>query len=520
MRAIILSLMCLTLPEIASSQNVVKLADITESSRISLPHNPMQGDPYVSPDGIMLGGEKSGIGGQLSIRGQPYGYYDTGTLLSVVDTNRSISSSRAGVNGGLEVGVSPMAMDPGFDMVSIYNQVTTMTPRLVLRNITYDATHIYPHPAMTSTEPRQMPRSMWVTTNSIDASVTFAAAPGAVKQIRCYASTVLSWASDGTSIQVSGWTVPGSGHRAAGQIPGNLLETSFSSKPTVLFGAPTKAFGDNIILEYDPRAVVEDGSQLHSFEGLEMDMWNRATHHYEASFHGITIGYNSLAYDQSTRQPVLPATDSYMIEASGNVPVGLKMRLVTDKQLDLEGFTLRTPASPPPTLGSINLLAEEANFIDSNRLRLLTYVQRDQTSGGWPAASIHIGLHVDGLNGTMGGSPMGELVYNPPGYSGGIGLRSATQYGIYVDSNGSTTSPNSLSVNGVLQTHGVIKASKPIELASYVFRDLPETSSPGSEIFCSDCRKPGEGSGTGSGMLVFRDELSHWISTAGTVAAH
>ncbi len=515
MRAIILIIIYLTLPLIASSQNVVKREDITESSRVSLPHNPMQGDPYLSADGIMFGGQKPGIGSQLTIRGQPYGYYDTGTLLSIVDTKRDVFSSRAGVNGGFEAGVSPMAMDSGFDMVSVYNQVTTMAPRLVLRNITYDATHIYPHPAMTKNELSQMRRSMWVTTNSIDASVTLAAAPGAVKQIRCYASTVLSWASDGTSIQVSGWTVPGSGHRAAGQLPGKLLDTSFSSKPTVLFGAPTKAFGDNVILEYDPRAVVEDGSQLHSFEGLEMDMWNRATHHYEASFHGITIGYNSLAYDQTTRQPVLPATDSYMIEASGNVPVGLKMRLITDKQLDLEGFTLRTPASPPPALGSINLLSEEANFIDSNRLRLLTYVQRDQISGGWPAASIHIGLHVDGLNGTMSGSRMGELVYNPPGYSGGVGLRSATQYGIYVDSHGST-----LIVNGVLQTHGVVKASKPIELASYTFGSLPEISSPGSEIFCSDCRKPGESSGAGTGMLVFRDELSHWFSTAGTVAAH
>ena len=411
-----------------------------------------------------------------------------------------------------------MSMDGGFDMVSFYNQVTTMPPRLILRNTTYDATHVYPHPAMTQNQLGQLRRSMWVMTNSIDPSLTPAAPPGFVRPVRSYGSTVLSWASDGTSIEISGWTVPGSGHRAAGQVPGKQLDKSFSPQPTVFFGAPTKAFGSNVILEYDPRAIKEMGSQLHSFEGLEMDMWNRASHHYEASFHGITIGYDSLGYDQSTRQPVLPANDSYMIEASGNVPVGLKMRLITDKQLDLEGFTLRTPASPSPTIESTNLLLEETNFIDSNRLRLLTYVQRDKAGGGWPTASVHIGLHVDGITGSMQGSPMGDLVYNPPGYPGGIGLKSGAKYGLYIGSQGLTTLPHGLNVVGVMRTQSVIQTTRPIELANYTFKSLPQNSSPGSEVFCSNCRKPNEGAKRGTGMLVFCDDLSHWTSTAGTPA--
>jgi hypothetical protein len=75
-------------------------------------------------------------------------------------------------------------------------------------------------------------------------------------------------------------------------------------------------------------------------------------------------------------------------------------------------------------------------------------------------------------------------------------------------------------VLGSAASGGKIVASRPVVLASAAFRSLPATGNPGAELFCTDCLKPSEAAGAGTGMIVFDDGHSHWVSTAGTIAAN
>lgn len=460
------------------------------------PRSPQSGDPYTSPDSLMLGGQSSGQPGQMTIRGNPYGYYDTGTLLSVVTTNRAISGSRAGVNGGYERGVSAMAGDPDFDMVGFYNQVTNLPARLIITDASYDATHIFPHPALTQAQVAQLRRSMWVTTNSIDSKLPTKKEFGRLPLVNRYGTTVTGWALNGTVISVSGWTVPGSGNMTAGQVPSNILDLSQSSRPTAFIGTPTKVFAGNWILEYDPGFISHNGAQARMFEGLELDMWNHAKHDYEASFHGITIGYNSSEVGQDGHH-IQPTSDSYDMRLAGNVPRGLVIDSAMGRLIDAGGFVLQPSVSPATSIGSTNVTIDLSSYIDSNRLRLLTYTTRDTAGGGWPSASVHFGLHVDGVTGTTGGSPMGDLVYNPPGKAGGIALHGMKGRGLTIDAEGNAE------VDGR------------IRFATYHHDTLPSAGQAGTQVFCSDCLKPSEVAGRGTGMMIF-DDGARWTSLAGT----
>lgn len=52
------------------------------------------------------------------------------------------------------------------------------------------------------------------------------------------------------------------------------------------------------------------------------------------------------------------------------------------------------------------------------------------------------------------------------------------------------------------------------------FATLPVAGSAGRSVFCTDCRKAGEPAGHGTGMFVFDDGHSQWVSFAGTVAVN
>lgn len=468
---------------------------------LGYPWNP--GDPYTSPDALTV------TGGQMTIRGLPYGYYDTGTLLSLNATNRDIYSSRAGINGGYEQGVPAMAGDPDFDLVSLYNQVGNTPPRLVLHDVKYDATHIYPATPLTSAQMALLRPSMWVFTNAVDRAITPGPnRPDLLPRVNRYGSTIKSWAADGSAITVSGWTVPGGGNARAGQVPAGTLDTTSYSVPTAFIGGATKAFTNNWVLSYDPKAADARDSQIKQFEGLELDLWNFGTRDYQASFHGITIGYDPFGVAPDGHH-VAPTADSYDLLLAGPMPTMLKIDAGGGSRLiDANSFLLRSPDSPAPAVGSTNVVQELQNAIDSNRLRLLTWTSRDRAGGGWPAASLHVGLHVDGTKGQLDGSPMGEVVYNPPGYGGGLGLKGAGQYGLYVDDSGKVTAPQGVVSNG------------PVQLPRYTFPALPAAGTAGREVFCSDACKPGEAAGAGTGMTLFDDGHGRWFSTAGTVATH
>jgi len=74
-----------------------------------------------------------------------------------------------------------------------------------------------------------------------------------------------------------------------------------------------------------------------------------------------------------------------------------------------------------------------------------------------------------------------------------------------------------VNINGTLGQLAQQKAQNPVP--TFSFASLPSASGkPGLVVFCSNGRKPGEGSGLGTGMLAFSDGTS-WISTAGTALA-
>src|ERR1700712_3115185 len=150
------------------------------SPRLSVfPVSPTVGDAYTSPDSLQLGGSAEWASGQLTIRGAPYGYYDTGALLSMATTDAPLTNMRAGIASGYNTGPAAMATDSDFDMVSLYNQTIDMPPRIaassavtnadgIARSVTYTATTVNFSPALSAAQIKLLRRSMWLLTNSID----------------------------------------------------------------------------------------------------------------------------------------------------------------------------------------------------------------------------------------------------------------------------------------------------------------------------------------------------------------
>lgn len=56
------------------------------------------------------------------------------------------------------------------------------------------------------------------------------------------------------------------------------------------------------------------------------------------------------------------------------------------------------------------------------------------------------------------------------------------------------------------------------QLASYTVAGLPSSSVAGTVAYASDGRKPGEGAGHGTGVLVYYDSTAAWISVHSGVA--
>lgn len=91
--------------------------------------------------------------------------------------------------------------------------------------------------------------------------------------------------------------------------------------------------------------------------------------------------------------------------------------------------------------------------------------------------------------------------------------------------NGATAVGTNTSDGGVVSTGiplTVLRGTVSAAPLAYALAGLPATTPglPGREVFCTDCRKPGEAAGAGTGVQVFDDGKNHWVSTAGTVAAN
>ena len=292
--------------------------------------------------------------GAQTMRAQPYGFYDMGTVLSLVATTLPLSSSRAGINGGFEAGVPAIAAYGYFDSVTLYDSVVASPPPLVLHTVTYDATHVYPATPLSPTQIAALRSNMWVLTNSIDSTVspTPAVPNGLPPQIH-YGSFVTGWASDGTSVTVVGWTVPGSGHTAGGQVPptGNL--DPGAPNATAYFGAPDNRFGGNVVMQSNHTAFPDDRTR--SLQGIEFDFQNYDTTNYSLGVYGLSLDYSGI-------NGASPTADGYGLKMSG-FPTGIIVNF-TPFALNTDTFNIYNEASPPNWSGSpvANLTWEAQNF--------------------------------------------------------------------------------------------------------------------------------------------------------------
>ena len=382
--------------------------------------------------------------------------------------------------------------------------------RLILHDVTYDAQHIYPHPALSGAQRAQLRYGMNVATNSVDTALA-ASPPGSsalLPLMNTYSAFVDGWAEDGSSIHVVGWTVVGGHDARGGQVPGGRLDRYWTDYPTrtCLFGAPTKNFSNVWVLGYDPsrdRYGVPTTSLVHRFEGLELDMYNEALSDYEASFHGMTINYSPhTVMDKGTvrEHPVRPAADSYDLLLGGDGIQKILRLTGSPTSTEIDGTTLHVDGNTglPSWSEGRNAAAETMESVteaDGNRLRIVTWGQRTGPGPGWRSASMSVGLVVDGAIGDpASGSTMGRVTFNPPGHPGGIAITTASGSALTVDDGGG------------------------VSFRAYAYRQLPGDAPAGANFFCSDCLAPGERAGGGTGMNVFRSAGGDWKTSAGTRA--
>ena len=91
-----------------------------------------------------------------------------------------------------------------------------------------------------------------------------------------------SVSADKLSINVTGWTVPGSSHIATGQIPSSTLDTyrSSYSAQTAFLGVQTNAFARNTVVSFNPTVSADAGWQTHNYQGEELDVFDSDTQDY------------------------------------------------------------------------------------------------------------------------------------------------------------------------------------------------------------------------------------------------
>ena len=414
-------------------------------------------DPYTSPDALVLGGINPGYGSSLIIRGQPTGCYDSGTLLSIVNTGLIVQSSRAGINGGCEQGVASIAGYVNLDEVNEFNEVLSTTPPLIVSGATYDAAHVYP-PTGTTFSAAQLAtlrQHEYVITNSINTSVsTVPPVTHGRPPPNYYASYVLSWSPQ--SIVVSGWAVPGAGNTASGQVPPAV------SSPVTTFGESTTKNARNTFIFNNPAVA---GSLTHVWGAEETDLINLSTHDYTDQFNGLTIGYDpQTSTDGGSAHATQPTGDSYNMWLYGGnaMPQVLKLsnpQVPGGYLISGDTFNVGSAASPRNWTGSpaYNLLDDEIGYIDSNKLLKTTFVERESGVGGEASASLNICLRTDGtlgntVNGPQGaldGTLQGCLKFSPQGYQGGIALCVYQSVcGLYEGVGGPITMPSGLTVSG------------------------------------------------------------------------
>jgi hypothetical protein len=442
-------------------------------SRVAEPSG-LSADPFTSPDSTNFGGQKEMGSGPITIRCLPYGPLDLGTCLSIVMTDRPLQGSRAGVGPN---GAAETRRYSSYDAVAVYTQAGDVPPRFVAASdvadagghthaVTYDATHAFFNPPLPAQWVALLRPNMHVMTNSVDdvKRVQSGRLP-----INTFAGQVtggpgVGWDPSGHWIAVDGWAVPG-GNTAPGTVPGDNLDTvrSHHAAKALLVGVYTKAFARNTVCRTDPNDPPSAGpgamfnprgtidSQVRECEAEEVDLVNDATTDYTESFHGLTIGYNAVGRVGADKHPVLPTTDSWMINIEGGHTMPQLLRLNGAQpggcMICGDQFLVNGGQSPARATGSTSVLSDIQGHVDNHSMHAILFAERDSATEGPAAASLHLGMRIDSTIGKFDGARMGGIVWNPPGNYGGMGLETSDgTLGAAVDPHGNLVVEKGLEV--------------------------------------------------------------------------
>ncbi len=100
-----------------------------------------------------------------------------------------------------------------------------------------------------------------------------------------------------------------------------------------------------------------------------------------------------------------------------------------------------------------------------------------------------------------------------------LSLYNASSTAKLIDSTGAAAGLNVGAVAATgLSVSGAATFQMPVSFPNYAYGSLPATGHVGNQVECSNCLKPGESANSGTGMMVFDDGHSHWVTMAGTVA--
>lgn len=408
----------------------------------------------IDPDGYQFGGAlgadilgqgappgSRGTLGSNRINCHPYGNYDAGACLTVVNASRRREQARAPIGGGLESSVANISNYYGFENVVAELDSNSPDARMIIQGVSYDATHVYmsgcgPSSStvcipLTSAQMAQLRIGMSITTNSLYAGMP-AYTPGSqstLPQAGLYQAFVQNWDPSGKSITITpGWAVPRSGNGAVGQIPSSTLDTYWTNynTPTVFLGAEHKDFIGHSVVYYNPTldaSGTPKSSLVHNLEWWEVDMVNQASADYMASFHGLTLSYSGAKK---------PTSDSYGLFIGGGFGTGGGSLLrITGKagENEINANSLKMFASYPVPSASTSTveIGEMQGQSDGNKLRLVNYLRRESDGGnGWKNTSYNLGVFVDGSQGNasigqpLSGTQMARIAWNYGSNLGGL----------------------------------------------------------------------------------------------------
>jgi len=283
---------------------------------------PGDGLSFVRPDGYSGRGSLA----SASINCHPYGNYDAAVCLHIMNAAGGREASRSPVGAGLESSTAALASYSAFENVLLELDTNVPAPRLMLQNVTYDATHIWmpgcgPSDSTTKTcipltgeQIAQLRIGMTVTTNSIPKSdvgknVLGAKEDRTVPYSYLYSAFIDSWDASGKSITIRpGWAVMGDPTDTSTVPPLDSLDVAWTqyAVPTVFLGAEAKDFTEHHVImnSYNGSGgySLPINQIAHAFSDGETDFQNFSPVDYSDAFQGPTISYST---GNTTQVPTL-----------------------------------------------------------------------------------------------------------------------------------------------------------------------------------------------------------------------